>query len=260
MITSNPKSQIPNPQLQPPWRLVLGFGLWVLGFVVAAGFLVGSPPLDAAGRLVTFPGLDGRPSSGLFLEAHDRPAPAVVLVPMLGRTKDDWQAVAQGLADANLNVLAIDLPSTSLPEDPAELLRWPQAVSSAVVYLAGRPDDVRADAIGVAGASLGANLATAAAAGDPAVRSLALISPTLDYRGVRIESALSEYATRPALLMASVHDPYAARSVRALARDASGIRDVRWSTIAAHGTVLLAKDPELVRALVEWFRLTLAVN
>jgi len=234
--------------------------MWVLGLSLVALFVLAPPRLQAAGRVVTFPGLDGRPSSGLFLEADDRPAPAVVLVPMLGRTKDDWHAVGQRLAEANLNVLAIDLPSTVLPADPMELARWPQAVSGAVAYLAGRSDDVRGGAIGVAGASLGATLAAAAAAGDPAIRSLALISPSLDYRGVRIEPALAEYAARPALLMASLHDPYAARSVRALARAAKGIRDVRWSAIAAHGSVLLEKDPELVRALVEWFRLTLPVS
>ncbi len=239
-------------------RLSLGF--WVLGFVCAVAVLVMPPPLVAAGRLVTFPGFDQRPSSGLFLEARDRPAPAVVLVPMLGRTKDEWQAVAQQLAAINLNVLIIDLPSAALPGDPGELQRWPEVVSGAVAYLNARSDDVQAGAIGVAGASLGANLAAVAAAGNSAVRSLALISPSLDYRGVRIESALSEYGARPALLLASVHDPYAARSVRTLARGAEGVRDVRWSSIPAHGTVLLEKDAELVRALLEWFQLTLVMN
>ena len=221
---------------------------------------IGSPGLDAAGRPVTFPGIDGRPMHGLFLDARDRPAPAVVLVPMLGRTRDDWDAVAQRLAEANLNVLAIDLPGTALPGDPAELLRWHEAVTGAVAYLGSRPDDVRPGAVGVAGASLGANLTVVAAAADPAIRSIALVSPSLDYRGVRIDAPMSEYGSRPALLMASLHDPYAARSVRALARDAAGVRDVRWSASAAHGTALLAQDPELVRALVDWFRLTLVVS
>jgi hypothetical protein len=68
---------------------------------------------------------------------------------------------------------------------------------------------------------------------------------------------MKAYGGRPALLVASAHDPYAARSTRELAQDAPGPRDVRWSDISAHGTVLLARDPELVRSIVEWFQATL---
>ena len=226
--------------------------------VAAAALLVFTPLLlDAAGRVVTFPSADGRTLTGLLMEARDRPAPAVVLVPMLGRPRDDWQVVAQRFADANISALAIDLPAAVLPADPAELTGWHAAILAAVAYLAGRPGDVRPAAIGVVGASLGANLAVVAAAADPAIRSIALISPSLDYRGLRIEAPLTDYAARPALLMASVHDPYAARSVRALAQGAPGIREVRWSNVPAHGTALLARDAELTRSLVEWFQRTL---
>lgn len=227
---------------------------------MAALVVVAQPSLFAAGRSVSFRAADGRAVTGLLLEARDRPAPAVVLVPMLGRTKDDWQAVAERLAEANLSTLAIDLPATALPGDPAELSAWHEHVRAAVAYLAGRPAEVQPGMIGIAGASLGASLAALAAAADPAVRSIALVSPSLDYRGVRIEMPLAEYGARPALLMASVHDPYAARSVRALAQHASGARDVRWSSVPAHGTILLSRDPDLLRSLVEWFQRTLMVN
>ena len=84
-----------------------------------------------------------------------------------------------------------------------------------------------------------------------------LISPSLDYRGLRIEGAMKAYGSRPALLVASAHDPYAARSTRELAPGAPGPRDIRWSEVSAHGTVLLARDPELVRSIVEWFQAAL---
>lgn len=234
-------------------------GVVALG-VVAAILVLSKPSLVAAGRVVTFRGLGGRTVSGLFLEAHDPPAPAVVLVPMLGRTRDDWQAVGQRLTEANISALAIDLPGNALPGDPAELTGWHEDVGAAVNYLAERPAEVRSGAIGVLGASLGANLAVVAAAMNPSVKSIGLVSPSLDYRGVRIEAPLAQYGARPALLMASVHDPYAARSVRTLQQDASGIREVRWSNVVGHGDVLLSRDPDLVRSLVEWFRLTLGVN
>jgi acetyl esterase/lipase len=218
------------------------------------------PQPEAAGRVVSFRLADGRMLSGLWMEAQERPAPAVVLVPMLGRPREDWQVTAQRLAEVNIHALAIDLPGSALPENPAELTRWHEAIPAAIAYLAGHPADVRPDAIGVAGASLGANLALVAGAATPAVASLALVSPSLDYRGVRVDSLLPQYGGRPALLLASIHDPYAARSVRTLGQDTSGPREVRWSSIAAHGTVLLSRDPELVGALVEWFQRTLGVH
>ena len=228
-----------------------------LGVIAAALIVAAQPPAHAAGRLVTFRAADGRLLTGLFVEAGTRPAPAVVLVPMLGRPKDDWQDVAERLADANISALAIDLPALSGPADPGELLAWHRDIGAAVRFLTSVPAAVRPGAIGVAGASLGANLAVAAAAADTSVRSIALVSPSIDYRGVRIDAALRLYGARPALLMASRHDPYAARSVRDLAQDAPGPREVRWSSVPAHGSLLLSRDPDLVRSLVEWFQVTL---
>ena len=227
--------------------------------VVAALLVLAAPRMDAAGRTVTFAAADGRTVTGLMLDARNRPAPAVILVPMLGRPKDDWQAVAERLVDASISALAIDLPESALPGDAAALQGWHEQIGAAVAYLAGRPAEVQAGAIGVAGASLGASLAVLAAAANPAVRSIALVSPALDYRGVRIEMAFAQYGPRPALLLASVHDPYAARTVRTLAQEPSGLREVRWSATPAHGTILLARDADLVRSLVEWFQRTLGV-
>jgi dienelactone hydrolase len=223
-----------------------------LGALVFAGGAV-----DAAGRTVTYRAFDGRTLNALLVEADMRPAPAVVLIPMLGRPRDDWHDVAERLADANISALAIDLRATTVPADAEELARWHEDVGAAVAYLASRPADVRTGSIGMLGASLGANLAAVAAAANPDIRSIALVSPSLDYRGVRIETPLRQYGGRPALLMASLHDPYAARSVRELAENAPGLRQMRWSDATGHGTVLLTRDPDLVRSIIEWFQGTL---
>lgn len=212
--------------------------------------------IDAAARGVTFRTGDGRTVNALLNEASQRPAPAVVLVPMLGRSKDDWQAAGQQLADANITALMIDLPAQSMPGDAKIAAGWSDEIRAALTFLESRPE-VRATALGVAGASFGGSLAALAAAADPRVHSLALISPTVDYRGVRIESAMRQYGARPALLIASRQDFYAARSARDLASDPPGIRELRWSDLAAHGTALLSREPDLVRALVEWFQRTL---
>ena len=213
-------------------------------------------PVRAAGRAVTFRTADGRAVAGLLTEASVRPAPAVVLVPMLGRSKDEWQGPGQRLADANITSLAIDLPGQAFAGDGRAITGWSEDVRAALTFLEGRPE-IRGGSLGVAGASLGASLAATAAAADSRVRSLVLISPSLDYRGLRIETAMRQYGMRPALLLASRQDPYAARSVRDLAKDPPGIREIHWSDSAAHGMPLLVREPDLVRILVEWFQRTL---
>ena len=79
--------------------------------------------------------------------------------------------------------------------------------------------------------------------------------------GVRIDGPFTEYGPRPALQLASRKDPYAARSVRELATGGgAGLRETQWAEIPAHGTILLARQPDVARSLVEWFQRTLAVN
>jgi dienelactone hydrolase len=244
-----------TPSRQRPTPKVSRRAAWLLG-VGLAGVIALSVTVSAAGRVVSFRAPDGRTIDGLIFEASVRPAPAVVMLPMLGRPKDDYAAIAQRFADAGISALAVDLPGTILPDADA-LAAWSTEAVAAAAFLAARPQEVRPGAIGLIGASLGANLAAVAAASDSTIRSLALVSPSLDYRGVRIEGAMKQYGARPALLIASLHDPYAARSARELAENAPGPRQLRWSDASAHGTALLARDPDLVRSLIEWFQLTL---
>ena len=106
----------------------------------------------------------------------------------------------------------------------------------------------------IAGASLGANLAALVAADDPSLVGVALISPSLDYRGVRLDPPLiKKLAGRPMFLAASTEDPYAVRTIRDLAADGVA-REQRLSSVRGHGTALLSSDQELARALVDWLR------
>jgi dienelactone hydrolase len=207
--------------------------------------------LDAAAvRRVTLRAQDGATLAAAYYEPSRRPAAGIVLLPMLRRSHADWDTVASHLADAGFAVLAVDLRQG----DDIGALAFD--VRAAKGFLRERPE-VSAGGIGIAGASIGANLALLDAADDPRVLSIALLSPGLDYKGLRIEGAMKKYGARPALLAGSTKDPYAARSIRHLATVGPGAREVRFTDAVAHGTVLLSRDQELVGALVDWFRRTL---
>jgi dienelactone hydrolase len=129
-------------------------------------------------------------------------------------------------------------------------------VQAAVAWLAAR-SDVRPGAIGIVGASFGGTAAVLAAGEVTAVKAVAVLSPAADYRGVRLDGGLRKYGARPLLLVASTEDPYALRTARALTEDEAPGRQLRLSAVAAHGSRLLDRDPEVVAALVDWLRQTL---
>jgi alpha-beta hydrolase superfamily lysophospholipase len=215
--------------------------------------------VDAAGTRVSFRTEDGVTIAATWYEAGSRPAPAVVLIHMLNKSRRDWEPVGVQLAAAGIGALAIDLRGhgeSTGSVDASDYSALVRDVSAARRYLASR-GDVQQTRVGIAGASIGANLALLEAAGDTSIASLALLSPSLDYRGLRIEAATAKYGARPLLLVASDDDPYAARSVRDLQKAGRGTRETVVLSHAGHGTVMLARDQDLARTLVDWFRRTL---
>jgi alpha-beta hydrolase superfamily lysophospholipase len=224
--------------------------------VVLAVVLLAAPAL-AAGRPVTIVGADGTTLAGMYYESSPRPAPAVVLVHMLGRSKEEWSVVADRLADVGIASLAIDLRGHGRSGgDRSALAPMVGDVRAALDWLASQPT-VRSDRLGLVGASLGATLAATAAADAPAVRALAMISPSLDYRGLRLNAgAMGKIGARPVWMAASTEDPYALRTVRELTDDGA-VGEQRLSGVRGHGTALLWADPDLARALVDWLRQTL---
>jgi dienelactone hydrolase len=215
--------------------------------VIAWLFLIS--PDAAAQRRVSLRAEDGAPITGAYYEPSRRPAPGIVLLPMSGRSHADWDSAAEDLADAGFAVLAVDFRAA---QDSTLLMD----VRAGKAFLRER-SEVVPGRIGLAGASIGANVALLDAADDPGVSSVALLSPGIDYKGLRTEAAMKKYASRPALLAASTKDPYAWRSVRSLSAIGPGTREVRLTDVVAHGTVLLSRDPALIAALVDWFRRTL---
>lgn len=215
-------------------------------------------PAIAAGTRVTFISTDGTTLSGELFEAFNRPAPGVVLVHMLSRNKSDWRELPDRIRDAGITALTIDLrghggSSGSAGDLPAMI----QDVRAASRWLASRAN-VRPDAIAIVGASLGATLALHAAIDLPHVRAIGLVSPSLDYRGLRTDTALiKRLGARSLWLAASTEDPLALRTLRDFAAETSGPREQMVSNAAAHGTMLLDRDGEVGRGLVDWLRRSL---
>ena len=243
--------------------IFVGLGRVVKEYLAALSLLLlsmvlASPSAEAAGTRVSLPSGDGVVIAGEFYEAASRPAPAVLLVHMLSRSHADWGALAERIRDAGITALAIDLRGHGQSSGSAQDLQAMVGdVRAAALWLSTRPN-VRGDQVAIVGASLGASLALLAVVNVPQVRAIALLSPSLDYRGLRTDNALiKRLGARSIWLAASDQDPLALRSLRDIAAEPSGPREQHVSSALAHGTVLLDRDGDLARSLVDWLRRSL---
>jgi alpha-beta hydrolase superfamily lysophospholipase len=230
-----------------------------LVLAVALATSIGTGASLHAAEAITLRASDGTTLSAQW-HAPARAAPAVLLVHMLTRTHAEWDLAAQALHVSGFGVMALDLRGHGASEGSASAL-GPMLldVQAALDWLKTRPD-VQSGRLGIAGASLGATLAVMAAAADPAVQSIALLSPASEYRGLRCEAQMRRYAERSGavMLVASTGDPYALRTANHFEAMGAGQRDLRVvDATNAHGTTLLAVRPDLVSSLVDWFRRSL---
>lgn len=243
--------------------IFVGLGRVVKEYIAALSAIVlavllSAPIAEAAGRPVTLPSADGVTIAGEFYEGSARPSPAVLLVHMLTRNKSEWGSLPDRLRELGLTVLTIDLRGHGQSSGSAQdLPAMTQDVRAALQWLITRPN-VRPDAMAVVGASLGATLSLLAAVDVPQVRAIGLLSPSLDYRGLRTDAGLIKRLGSRSLWMASsAEDPLALRTMKDFAAEPSGSREQHVATVVAHGTLLLDRDAEIGRTLVDWLRRTL---
>ncbi len=191
----------------------------------------------------------------LFTPAGDQPAPAVLLLHMLGSSRAAWQAsgLPQALADTGYVVLALDMRGHGASGGTRDWSTIPGDLRLVLTYLAEH-SAVASDRIAIVGASIGANLALATGAADEAVTTVILLSPGLDYRGVTTEDKLEAYGQRPLLIVASQEDSYAAQSSEALAEGALGQSELLMFDGAGHGTNMFDVQPDLVDTIVAWLQ------
>lgn len=238
----------------------------LLSTALAAAALA-APAARAAndsGAAVTIATFDSMQLSGTFWAQKDA-APAVLLLHQVGGSKSDWGALPAELHAHGFSVLALDFRGHGEsvaqagrrlnPDDFADK-DW-RALSGdvlgAVEWLARQPS-VDSGHLCLVGASIGANLALTEGAVDKRVRTVVLLSPGLDYKGIKTERAMEKWGTRPVLLLASESDTYSASSVNRLASLATGRRASKVFKGSAHGTAMLGVEPTLKVQIFGWLQ------
>jgi len=201
-------------------------------------------------------------ADGVTLQAsYGQPAKAstngVVFIPMNGRTKEDWAAVADNCWRAGAWVVTVDLRgmganvpkgATAVPPTPEDFAKMHQDVEAAVAFLRSKG----VTHVALAGAEVGANLVINVAADDPGVVDVVLLSPGMTYKGIIATDAVKRYGDRPFYMAASKDDAYGYQSLARLAELAVGTKKVEVFDTAGKGTAMLNREPELEGNVTGW--------
>lgn len=195
---------------------------------------------------------------------------AVLLLHMMPAVRSSWQALSFELNKAGISTLAIDLrghgESTEMQKVGGAKQKLDYKNFSDVEHQASRLDIDAAmnflkskgfleENIILAGASIGANLTLDAMYRYGKISKGVLLSPGLDYRGVKTESAMKQLAgTQKVWIIAAEDDEYSADSTKTLA----GLRpDIAKFTIfkdVNHGTNLFKSQKTFVNDIVNFLR------
>ncbi|GAF94424.1 unnamed protein product, partial [marine sediment metagenome] len=194
--------------------------------------------------------------------AREPQGPGLILLHELGGNRHRWEPFAVRAQRAGYHCLAIDLrghgESTTqhvrrltyrnfTRDDWLAVRQDIDAAKHALLDQGADPDN-----LALVGASIGANLALHYAVDNYDIQAVVLVSPGLDYKGVKTETEIAAYGKRPVLLMSAEGDAYATASCAALNNAAVGLCELRQYPGAAHGADLFAASTSATEQVFLW--------
>jgi len=236
--------------------------------LLAAGVILAlcGNPVDAQTRVVDLKAPDGLNLKATMFSASSR-GPGVLLLHQCNRQRAIWNGLAERLAAAGIHVLTLDLrgfgDSAGDRFDKAppavqakQQTQWPGDIDAAFQYLSSQPNVAR-DVIGVGGASCGVNNSVQTARRHPEVKSLVLLSGTTDLAG----RAFLRGSRRVPTFLALADDDEFPQSVVTTQwlYSVTGTPEKKLVHYAkgGHGADIFSVHPELITAIVAWYRTTL---
>lgn len=193
--------------------------------------------------------------------------PGILLLHQYSRDRTTWSPLIPQLLKEGYAILAIDLrghgESTSFGDEFVTYERFSDTdfagmiedVRSSIKYLKSQRR-VNPERLAIIGASIGANLALQYSAEDKNVRTIVLLSPGENYRGLLTLPYLDKYSRRALFIVASEGDVYSAESSKKLKEYAKLASPCKLKLYPgkAHGTDLLLVQDGLGSIIVAWLQ------
>lgn len=206
-------------------------------------------------------------SDGVLIAADYYAPPAaspkgLLLLHMMPATRQGWRGFAAKAQEAGFHVLAIDFRGHGESQGgPAGYKSFSDAEHQAsrldVEASADFLESKGVSAIYLGGASIGANLALQYLAEHTEAKAAFLLSPGLDYRGIRTAEYAGVLRSGQAVYcIASRDDQYSANTVQQLFEVApAGVeKAIKFFGTAGHGTEIFVRESHFADEVVAWLR------
>ena len=207
-----------------------------------------------SGERVVFTSEDGVLLVGSYYKPRigtSNSTPSVILLHMLGMDRSTWDKFAQELSQNGYAVLSVDLRGNgeSIKQAnqtisyqsfmPKNFKNMTLDVKAAKKYLIeGRK--ANPNQISIIGASIGANLALNYAASDHSIKSVILLSPGLNYRGISTLDAIMKYKN-PIYIVTAEDDSESAKDSKILCEKITCAENLKiFEKTNVHGTNMLS--------------------
>lgn len=223
---------------------------------------------SAEPQVITFVSAGDVVISGLLRNAPAPNSPAVLLLHQWKSDRRSYDELGAALNKLGFAVLAIDGRgfgestkttdgrSVSAGRDDATVAAMKSDVDNSFKFLSNQKN-VDPNRIGIVGASYGSSLAVIYAAENKQVKSVALLSPGINYFGnIPTEPAVKDFGERSLLIVAAEDDRESAETVRQL-----GAINSKYETQVyprgGHGTGILKAGVGLDELLIQFLKRSL---
>lgn len=217
---------------------------------IATTLLLTCAPLAAWAGTVELTTSDG---VTLHAEHAGKGEVGVVLVHGQKRSGTDWKLFAEHLSQKGFSVLTLDLrghgaskAAGMVPDE--EWTKLTADVAAGVAHLRAKG----AEKVAIVGAQWGANIGLAAAAADAQVETVVLLSPSMSLEGAKASEALATYGERPVLLAVAESDKMGSRTVKYLAKKATGPKKTLYTPGEVKGAEIVEQFPEVEDVVIAW--------
>ena len=186
---------------------------------------------------------------------------SIVLLHMLGQTKESWENFPEELFEKGLSVISLDLRGhgksiiqegkerswSDFSEDDFNNMVFDVFTVKEYLLQNGKKN------ISICGASIGANIAFMYAAKDKDIKSIALLAPGVNYRGVdTTEAAINYDENRGLLVVLAQDDPHHETGKEIFENIKSSMKELKEYETGGHGTELLHNSDDAREFIADW--------
>lgn len=177
----------------------------------------------------------------------------VILLHMFGKDRTSWQGFAEYLQSNGYNALTVDLRGHGRSElkytdfKEEDFNKMVLDVKAAKKYF----NEKNINNIAIVGASIGANTALNYALNDKEIKTIVLLSPGENYKGIKVQNDLTKFFT-PTLIVVAEGDEYSFKSGLKIMDSTNAKKSIKiYKGTDAHGTDMF-KNTDLKPVILDW--------